>query len=228
MVRAYTKTYDIFLQSINFHLWVDYVKQFIKGSVVDLGCGTGSICQILKQQGYDVLGIDIDPEMIRIARKKCKVMLGDIRTAKWKADSALLLFDTLNLFMDVKSVKQIFKTVYKNLNSGGVFVFDILTKHRINRKEPPRVIDMGALFLVWTSEPEGKDIRRVKRTLFSGIRAGFYKRADVEYYEKGYDVKEIREWLKKAGFKDIRVYQAFTRKPATRTSNRVFFVARKK
>jgi SAM-dependent methyltransferase len=39
------------------------------GLVVDLGCGTGILARALVRAGYDVLGVDLSPEMIRLARR---------------------------------------------------------------------------------------------------------------------------------------------------------------
>jgi SAM-dependent methyltransferase len=38
--------------------------------VVDLGCGTGTLTRLLVDEGYDVAGLDLSPEMIRRAREK--------------------------------------------------------------------------------------------------------------------------------------------------------------
>ena len=40
------------------------------GLVVDLGCGSGLWAEELCQAGYDVLGVDISPAMIEIARRR--------------------------------------------------------------------------------------------------------------------------------------------------------------
>ena len=40
------------------------------GLVIDLGCGSGIWARELSRAGYDVLGIDISPAMIEIARKR--------------------------------------------------------------------------------------------------------------------------------------------------------------
>ena len=38
--------------------------------VADLGCGTGTLALLLTEEGYDVTGVDLSPEMVRRARAK--------------------------------------------------------------------------------------------------------------------------------------------------------------
>ena len=38
--------------------------------VVDLGCGTGTLSVLLAEEGYDVTGVDVSPEMLARARRK--------------------------------------------------------------------------------------------------------------------------------------------------------------
>ena len=37
--------------------------------VLDAGCGTGRVAAWLAEQGYEVVGVDVDPEMVRVARE---------------------------------------------------------------------------------------------------------------------------------------------------------------
>jgi SAM-dependent methyltransferase len=39
-------------------------------AVLDAGCGTGRVGQRLAELGYDVVGVDLDPEMIAVARER--------------------------------------------------------------------------------------------------------------------------------------------------------------
>ena len=41
-----------------------------KNLVVELGCGTGSFTMVMARKGYDIMGIDLSPEMLDIARRK--------------------------------------------------------------------------------------------------------------------------------------------------------------
>src|SRR4051812_12194369 len=38
-----------------------------RGLVADFGCGPGHVARYLRDQGVDILGIDLSPEMIRVA-----------------------------------------------------------------------------------------------------------------------------------------------------------------
>src|SRR5262245_42108156 len=41
----------------------------VHGTVVDLGCGSGVWAGALSDAGYDVVGIDLSPAMVRLARR---------------------------------------------------------------------------------------------------------------------------------------------------------------
>jgi ubiquinone/menaquinone biosynthesis C-methylase UbiE len=41
-----------------------------KGSILDAGCGTGFSTRVVKEQGFDVVGVDVSSEMIKLAKKK--------------------------------------------------------------------------------------------------------------------------------------------------------------
>ena len=64
--------YDNFNSDINYSLWADFIEKiFEKHSkigkpdlVLDLGCGTGSVCGIMADRGYDMIGIDASEEML--------------------------------------------------------------------------------------------------------------------------------------------------------------------
>lgn len=44
----------------------------VKGAVLDIGCGTGSLSVVLAGLGYDVTGIDFSPVMIALAEQKAQ------------------------------------------------------------------------------------------------------------------------------------------------------------
>jgi SAM-dependent methyltransferase len=54
-----------------------------RGLTADLGCGPGHVARYLREQGVEVLGIDLSPEMIRWARQlnpEIELRVGDMRS----------------------------------------------------------------------------------------------------------------------------------------------------
>jgi SAM-dependent methyltransferase len=46
------------------------VDSYGPGSVLDAGCGTGRVAIELSRRGHDVAGVDMDPDMLNVARQK--------------------------------------------------------------------------------------------------------------------------------------------------------------
>jgi hypothetical protein len=83
----------------DYEKWHDREKKairFVKGRVLDIGCGAGRTSLYLQNKGFDVLGVDISPLAIRV----CK--LRGLRKARLipitKISSSLGAFDTLIMF----------------------------------------------------------------------------------------------------------------------------------
>ena len=60
----------------DYEKWADYIEEIFKTHnvnpklVLDLGCGTGSITNILAKRGYDMIGVDLSSDMLNVARDK--------------------------------------------------------------------------------------------------------------------------------------------------------------
>ena len=75
-MEAYTsfaQVYDLFQDNVPYEEWAAYLTALLKeygaedGLVLDLGCGTGSMTQLLAKAGYDMIGADNSEEMLEIA-----------------------------------------------------------------------------------------------------------------------------------------------------------------
>ena len=78
-MEAYTSfaaVYDTFMDNIPYEEWGKYLKSLLYeygvrgGLVLELGCGTGNMTEILAQSGYDMIGVDNAEEMLEIAIEK--------------------------------------------------------------------------------------------------------------------------------------------------------------
>ena len=72
----YSKYYDLIYKDKDYQREADFVISLIRRycpgakSILSLGCGTGNHDFLFSQSGYEVTGVDLSEEMIRIANIK--------------------------------------------------------------------------------------------------------------------------------------------------------------
>ena len=108
------------------------------GLVVELGCGTGISSEIIAGAGHDVLGIDISPDMVALARRRvpsARFEAGSI----WDASlppciAATAIGEVINYTADARAgaehLPELFGRIYEALLPGGRFLFDFATPGR--------------------------------------------------------------------------------------------------
>ena len=78
-MEAYTsfaEVYDTFMDNVPYEEWADYLQNILKeydifdGLVLELGCGTGNMTELLAEKGYDMIGVDNSEPMLELAMEK--------------------------------------------------------------------------------------------------------------------------------------------------------------
>ncbi len=74
-----SRTYDdrweeLAAEGRNVHGEADFVEALHPRSVLDAGCGTGRVAVELARRGVDVVGVDLDPSMLEVARAKAPAL----------------------------------------------------------------------------------------------------------------------------------------------------------
>lgn len=116
-------------------------RGILSGLVVELGCGSGVFAHALLKAGYDVLGIDYSPYMLRLARRRAR-RARFVQASIWSAELpncvAILSFgECLNYLFDARmrrdplaAAAALFARAHAALAPGGVFLFDLATPGR--------------------------------------------------------------------------------------------------
>jgi SAM-dependent methyltransferase len=162
-----------------------------RGLVVDLGCGSGILAEMLCNSGYDVLGIDISPAMLDMARRRvpeAEFRCESLLTAELPASIAVVAvgecfnyrFDTSNS-RDV--LRALFGRIHAALEPGGILLFDTAGPGRVPGEGRRKTyVDGGDWALLMHAE-EDPAHRRVTRCITSFRRAGELFRRDDECHE---------------------------------------------
>jgi SAM-dependent methyltransferase len=103
------------------------------GTVVDLGCGSGAFAARASAAGHRVVGIDVSPSMLAIARRRAPratFRRGSFTRAKLpRCDAVVALGEVLGYRFDRTAgrpgLRRLFRRVFDALAPGGMFVFDV-------------------------------------------------------------------------------------------------------
>lgn len=208
--------------------------------VLDLGCGSGNLTLPLSQKGYDMIGVDLSWEMLEMARDKTAqaglqediLYLNQDMTdfeLYGTVDGVICGLDGINYLTDKRDVLRCFKLVSLYLNPQGMFLFDLNTPYKFQHVlgNNTFVYDMEQVYCVWQNhyDPKSK-LCEFDITLFAQ-EGDHYVRYEEQQIERAYQVEEVENLLKRAGLRLEGVYREKDLGKPQKTSQRLFFAARK-
>lgn len=137
--HLYSQYYDLLYQDKNYVGEVEYIHRLIKAyrantsTLLDMGCGTGKHAELLCDTGYQVHGIDLSKDMLKIAEqrrlgKESRLSFGhsDIQnlTIDQKFDAVISLFHVMSYQNTNQELIKAFQVAKNHLVENGVFIFD--------------------------------------------------------------------------------------------------------
>jgi ubiquinone/menaquinone biosynthesis C-methylase UbiE len=238
--------YDALMRGVPYRHWVSYLSKLLKirnarpKRVLDLACGTGVVSEILTEKGYDVTGVDISAEMIEAAKRKAAKQNLNIEYIVQNAaemelpgapfELCVSLFDSLNYILDPSDLERSMQRVFAHLVPGGLFIFDVNSEFALINSffDQDNLYSNDKLRYVWRSEYDAATRHcTVKMRFFLRHRDGVDREFREKHLQFAYREDELREMLERSGFTDIATYQAYSTRPVTETSDRIFFVAQR-
>ena len=170
-------------------------------TALDLGCGTGVLCQALADRGIKAEGVDLSEGMIAIARERAPELdfaVADMVT--WRDggpyDLVTCTGDALNHIHDLADVRRIFENVYAMLAPGGRFLFDLLGEGEIPDDEPFALDYSDTVRAVFRTTREPEDIVRLHIEVWEGGRLS----VEENILETLHSVDAVTALLRAAGF----------------------------
>jgi len=108
------------------HGEADFVQRFAPASVLDAGCGTGRVGRELARRGLDVVGVDIDAEMLATAQRKAPGVdwrLADLATMDLgRSFEAAVLAGNVMIFLAPGSEQDVVTNLARHLQPGGLLI----------------------------------------------------------------------------------------------------------
>lgn len=151
--------YDLFMDNVPYDEWADRTARLLQeydervvpegdealaseaGLLLDLGCGTGRFTRLMRDRGYDCIGIDSSGQMLEVAmeheasrpddKDRILYLLQDMRSPDLYSTvgAVVCVCDSINYLLTAADVLETFKSVNNYLYPRGLFVFDFNTVH---------------------------------------------------------------------------------------------------
>lgn len=215
-----------------FYLWLVMEA----GSVLDVGCGTGTLLRRAREAGHEgrLCGLDPDPAMLDQARARGDVewVLADAASAGWdrEFDLAVMTGDAFQALIGDDELRRSLRAIRAALGDGGRFAFE--TRHpqarvweRWNTSFEARNPDGGVVRVSYEVQEVAGDVVR----LTEALSGPWWDRPQVERGSLRFlDPAALAGLLGEAGFGVEQQFGGWERGPLTGASEEIVTIARRR
>ena len=200
----FARVYDIFMDNVDYEDWASYLTESLKeygisdGLVLELGCGTGTMTELLADAGYDMIGVDNAEEMLAEAMEKREesghdilYLLQDMEEFELYGTvrAVVSVCDSLNYITEEEDLLHVFSLVNNYLDPKGIFIFDMNTVYKYREMLGNTTIaenrEEGSF--IWENEyDEETGMNVYGLTLFLPREDGLYEKTEEVHYQKAY------------------------------------------
>ncbi|MBE6622458.1 MAG: class I SAM-dependent methyltransferase [Ruminococcaceae bacterium] len=240
---ALAECYDRLNDHVDYHGWANGLAAKMKALgtpdgalVLDLACGTGNITLPLAALGYDMIGVDLSPDMLNAARQKKgadKVLwlCQDMRAFELygTVGAVVCCLDSINYLTGRIGLRKCFSLVHNYLDPDGIFLFDVNSPYKFKHiyGDQQYVLDAEGIYCGWKNfYDEESGICDFELTIFSEGEDGLWHRFDENQRERCWSVKTLSSLLIACGFEVLEIASDLDGTPVGETSERIFFTCR--
>ncbi len=239
--------YDRLNSEVDYSLWSRYFVDALEKAgissgelVLDLGCGTGNLTLPLLEAGYDLIGVDISPEMLSEARDKCAdagyyplLLCQDMAEFELYGTvrAALCCLDSLNYLTRDGDLEKTFALLDNYIEPGGLLFFDVNTPRKFADVygNQSYILEDDKVYCGWENEFDDRSgLCTFRLTFFEKQKGGLWRRTDEEQVERCYTPDHIQAALQDAGFRILALTGDLTTgAPATDADHRHYYLCQK-
>lgn len=196
------------------NIWAQ--KKISVKTLLDLGCGTGTLTEIMAKRGYELISADSSAEMLSVAREKCSCLSGIIPPLflcqsmteldlYGTVDAAVSCLDAVN-YLEPDGLPELFRLLHLFIEPGGSFIFDINSPQRLRSLDGYTSVDEDENSLcLWRA-----DFDEEENALYYGMdiftrRGKLWSRSFEEHVEYAHEPDKLIELLENAGFTDVEL-----------------------
>lgn len=241
----FATVYDIFMDETPYEAWKEHIQDILErygitdGLVLELGCGTGTLTQLLQDSGYDMIGVDNSQEMLAIAMEKKEQSGKDILYLNQDmrefelygtVRAVISVCDSVNYLLEKEDLIKTFRLVNNYLDPQGIFLFDFNTLYKYKEVIGDTTIaeNRDDCSFIWENYYHDEEhINEYDLTIFVKEQepALFHKFVET-HYQRGYTLEEMKEIIQMSGLEYLTAMDADTMETPGAESERIYIIAR--
>ena len=235
--ESIAKVYDyIFPKNRKQLEFVESIKKISnEEKILDIGCATGNLTELLGEKTRNIVGIDLDKELLKEAKEKhpnlnfenMNMLKINEKFEENSFDRVVSFGNTLVHLDSREEVEEFFQKVYKTLKFNGFFIVQIINYNRViekNIKNLPTINNEKVKFV--RDYEYDKSIGKVDFITELTIKeANLNIKNNIKLL--ALTKIEIQKFLGETGFRNIEFYGDFEGRELSDNSEALIFVAQK-
>lgn len=239
------QVYDRLMGDVDYEAWAAYYHQLMllhdcsAVRVADCACGTGNMTAALALRGLNMTGVDISEEMLSQAAEKLRrlgiqapLACQDMRALQLPraVDAIVCACDGVNYLTSGGDVRSFFRAAYSGLTPGGLLLFDVSTRHKLERVLGDNTYgeDHHDICFLWQNSYDAR-ARLIEMTLtfFTRCEGGLYERFEERHVQRAHESDELCQWLNDTGYEVLGLYGETSLDRPQPGAQRIHFVSRR-
>jgi SAM-dependent methyltransferase len=181
-----------------FRRWPTHQRKamrFVRGRVLDVGCGAGRVCLHLQERGLEVVGIDVSPGAIEVSRRRGVhdarlLSIDDVDDSLGVLDTIVMFGNNFGLFASAAKATRLLRRFHRLTSAGGRIVAET--------RNPYETEDSGHLAYQARNRKRGRMSGQIR------IRVRYRELATAWFDYLMVSPDELRELAEPAGWRVAR------------------------